>query len=291
MITEESENLKIESGENFPELLESNAKRLHQDILCHENDLIAKETSEELCQCFQTIQSLMNYTSPIRSASSDVTLTSRRIIRSITCICAKQTTDSSVFIRKNDDHESSSTELTPATSTGLIRSPSKLSSTVTNQTINVLIEEKSVSSSNESIFVWRSNTEENQHVERQQISSNKTQYRPFKSYRSLDLSTIHETSLESDTIVKSQTGHSTNSDDKFQLESIRKRQPLQEFDINSFNDDERKIKNEKNLFENSIVFKLPSDTDQENLPITLKKRSIALPIYESTNKKYKRKQI
>ncbi|CAF1414541.1 unnamed protein product [Rotaria magnacalcarata] len=278
MITGERENLKIESGENFPELLELNAKQLRQDILCDENDLLVKETSEVLCQCFQTIQPLMIYTSPIRSASSDVALTSRRIIRSTTCICAKQTTDSSVFIRKNDDYESSSTELTTATSAGLIRSSSKLSSTVTNQTINDSIEEKSVSSSNESVFVWRSKTKENKHVERQQISSNKTQYQPFKSYRSLDLSTIHETNLESDTIVNSQTDHSTNSDDKFQLESVRKRQPLQEFDINSFNDDERKMKNEKHLCENSIVFKLPSDTDQENLLITLKKRSIALPI-------------
>lgn len=112
-----------------------------------------------------------------------------------------------------------------------------------------------------------------------------------KTYRSFDLSTIHETSFESDSVIHNKTDHIVTSDSKVQVESTRKRQPLQEFDVNSFNDEERKTENEKNSPQNSTVLKLPSDTDQENLPITLKKRSIALPMNEPPKKRHKKANV
>lgn len=68
---------------------------------------------------------------------------------------------------------------------------------------------------------------------------------------------------------------------------IRKRQPLKEMDVNSFNDEERKIENEKNFHKNPSILTLASDNDQENLPVTMKKRSMM-----STNTKpHNRKQM
>jgi hypothetical protein len=99
----------------------------------------------------------------------------------------------------------------------------------------------------------------------------------IKKYRSLDLSTIHETSFESDSII---------SDNKAQL----KRQPLREIDINIFNNEEPEIKNEKS-YENSIGFILVSDGDKENLPVIRKKRSIISTKNEPPSKKHKKMNI
>ncbi|CAF0824851.1 unnamed protein product [Rotaria sordida] len=291
MIIEGNEHLKIESIVTFRKLLELILKQLRKDISFNQNDLIIKEIIEEFCQCFQTTQLFMTCTSPIRSTSSGATLLAgRRFLRSIAYVCAKQIVDLPVFIENNDNYENVTTRSTTATSSRLLR-PLRLSSIVTDQTTDIFLEEKVVNFSMESIFVGQSNTKEKTHDQSEQTLSNKNQYQQIKSYRCLKLSTIHETSFESDSIINDQTDHSIISDNNIQLQSTKKRQPLQEIDINSFNDEERKIENEKNLYQNSIVLALASDNDQENLPITIKKRSITSTKIEPPNKKQKKNQM
>ncbi|CAF1665521.1 unnamed protein product, partial [Rotaria sordida] len=290
MIIEENEHLKIESIVTFRKLLELILKQLRKDISFNQNDLIIKEIIEEFCQCFQTTQLFMTCTSPIRSTSSGATLLAgRRFLRSIAYVCAKQIVDLPVFIENNDNYENVTTRSTTATSSRLLR-PLRLSSIVTDQTTDVFLEEKVVNFSMESIFIGQSNTKEKTLDQLEQTLSNKNQYRQIKSHRSLKLSTIHETSFESDSIINDQTDHSIISDNNIQLQSTKKRHPLQEIDINSFNDEERKTENEKNLYQNSIVLALASDNDQENLPITIKKRSITSTKIEPPNKKQKKNQ-
>ncbi|CAF3807270.1 unnamed protein product [Rotaria sordida] len=292
MIIEENEHLKIESIVTFRKLLELILKQLRKDISFNQNDLIIKEIIEEFCQCFQMTQLFMTCTSPIRSTSSGATLLAgRRFLRSVAYVCVKQIVDLPVFIENNDNYENVTTRSTTATSYRLLRSPLRLSSIVTDQTTDVFLEEKVVNFSMESIFVGQSNTKEKTHDQLEQTLSNKNQYQQIKSYRCLKLSTIHETSFESDSIINNQTDHSIISDHNIQLQSTKKRQPLQEIDINSFNDEERKIENEKNLYQNSIVLALASDNDQENLPITIKKRSITSTKIEPPNKKQKKNQM
>ncbi|CAF0840016.1 unnamed protein product [Rotaria sordida] len=292
MIIEENEHLKIESIVTFRKLLELILKQLRKDISFNQNDLIIKEIIEEFCQCFQMTQLFMTCTSPIRSTSSGATLLAgRRFLRSVAYVCVKQIVDLPVFIENNDNYENVTTRSTTATSYRLLRSPLRLSSIVTDQTTDVFLEEKVVNFSMESIFVGQSNTKEKTHDQLEQTLSNKNQYQQIKSYRCLKLSTIHETSFESDSIINNQTDHSIISDHNIQLQSTKKRQPLQEIDINSFNDEERKIENEKNLYQNSIVLALASDNDQENLSITIKKRSITSTKIEPPNKKQKKNQM
>lgn len=102
----------------------------------------------------------------------------------------------------------------------------------------------------------------------------------MKKYRSLDLSIIHETSFESD--------YSTYSDKKIPIQSMVKRQPLREIDINSFNNEERDIENEKISYQNLIEFALISDGDKENLPVIRKKRSILSTKNDPPSKKHKK---
>ncbi len=109
-----------------------------------------------------------------------------------------------------------------------------------------------VNHSKKSRFVWHSN--------------------PIRKYRSLDLSIIHETSFESDSIIDHKT--------------IVKRQPLREIDINSFNIEEREIE-----YENPIVFTLVSEGDKENLPVITKKRSMVSTKNEPPNKKHKKTNL
>jgi hypothetical protein len=101
-----------------------------------------------------------------------------------------------------------------------------------------------------------------------------THSNPIRKYRSLDLSIIHETSFESDSIINTEIDHKT----------IIKRQPLREIDINSFNIEEREIEYEKN----PIIFTLISDGDKENLPVITKKRSLISTKNEPPNKKHKK---
>jgi hypothetical protein len=81
------------------------------------------------------------------------------------------------------------------------------------------------------------------------------------------------------------------SDDKIPSQSIVKRQPLRVIDVNSFNNEDRQIENEKNHHENPIVFTLVSDGDKENLPVTIKKRSIASTTIEPPCKKQKKVNV
>jgi len=201
--------------------LELISKQLQKDLSFNRYDLIIKEIIEELCQCFQTSISLMNFTSPIQSASSEATLVGRRFLRSVAYLCAKQTINLPIPISNNY--------------------------------------------SKESVFVWQSRT--------------------MKKHQSLDLSTIHEASFESD---KEIDHHPITSDNKIQSQIIVKRQPLREIDINSFNNEEREIEYEKIRYQNSIVFPLVSDGDKENLPVITKKRSMISTKNEPPNKKHKK---
>ncbi|CAF1325846.1 unnamed protein product [Rotaria sordida] len=272
MIIEENKYLKIESIVTLRKLLELILKQLCKNISFNQNELIIKEIIKEFCQCFQTIQSFITCTSPNQS-----TLTDHHFLRSIAYLCAKQRVDLPVFIENNDDYENVTTKLRATTSSDLLQNPLRLTLSVTDQTTDVCLKEKVINFPIESVFVEQSNTKEKTHDQLEQTTlSNKNQYRQIKSYRCLELSTIHETSFESDSIINNQIDYST-----IQLQSTKKRQPLQEIDINSFNHEERKIENEKNRYQNLIVLTLVSDNDQENLPITSTK-------IESSNKKQKK---
>ncbi len=133
---------------------------------------------------------------------------------------------------------------------------------VNDQVKNVCVEEKVINQSIESVFVWETKT--------------------IKKYRSLDLSTIHETSFESDSII---------SDNKTQSQSMIKREPLREIDINSFNNEEREIENEKKCYQNSIGFPLVSDGDKENLPVIIKKRAMISTKNDPPSKKHKKTNV
>ncbi|CAF3134712.1 unnamed protein product [Rotaria sp. Silwood2] len=291
MIIEKNENLKIESIVTFRQLLRLILKQLHQDISYNQNELIVKEIIEEFCQCFQTTHPFMTCTSSIRSASSSATLAGHHFLHSTAYLCAKKIVDLPVSIENKDDCDSLSTRLTTTTSSCLLRSPVRLSSIATDQTTDVFLEDNEINFTRESIFIGQSYTKEKNHDQLKQTLSNKNQYQKIKSHRCLELSTIHETSFESDSIVNNQTDDSTIADNNLQLESIKKRQPLQEIDINSFNDEERKIENEKNRSQNSIVLTLASDNDQENLPITIKKRSMTSTKIEPPNKRQKKTNV
>ncbi|CAF4203527.1 unnamed protein product, partial [Adineta steineri] len=93
------------------------------------------------------------------------------------------------------------------------------------------------------------------------VSSSKDQDQQCTSHRCFNLSIIHETSFESDSLIDNLTA----SEEIPQPQSIIKRQPLQVIDVNLFNNEER-------FSENSIVLTLVSDDDKENLPVIRKKR-------------------
>lgn len=152
------------------------------------------------------------------------------------------------------------------------------------------MEEKTVNLSIKSVFVGQSKAKEN-HDHIKESSSNENQYQQHKSHRCLDLSTIHETSFESDSIINNETDHSATFDNKIQSQLTVKRQPLREIDINSFNNEDRQIENEKNHHQNPIIFTLVSDGDKENLPVTMKKRSIVSTNIEPPYKKQKKTNI
>jgi len=218
----------------FPSAAANKSKRKLEQLEKDIEDII-----EELCQCFQTTIPIMNCTSPIRSASSEGTLTGHHFLRSVAYLCAKQTIDLPLFITNND--------------LWLISSP-----IVNDQVTNVCVEEKVVDQSKESVSIWQSKIKE--------------------KHRSLDLSTIHETSFESDSIVNNE----------IQLQTIVKRQPLQEIDINTFNNEEREIKNDKKSEQNIREFILISDGDKENLPMIRKKRLMVSTKNEPPSKKHKK---
>lgn len=97
----------------------------------------------------------------------------------------------------------------------------------------------------------------------------------IKKYRSLDLSIIHETSFEID-------------ESKPSIKNLRiKRQPLKVIDINTFNNEERIIDEDKNFQE----YKLISDDDKENLPVKRTKRLILSTKNDPPNKKHKKLDI
>jgi hypothetical protein len=134
------------------------------------------------------------------------------------------------------------------------------------------VEEKTVNLSMKSVCDWQMKSKES--------CSNENQ-------RCLDLSTIHETSFESDSIIEPPT----TCENKIPSQSIVKRQPLREIDINTFNNEDRQIENEKIYHQNPIVFTLVSDGDKENLPVTMKKRSIISTNIEPPCKKQKKTNI
>ncbi len=122
------------------------------------------------------------------------------------------------------------------------------------------VEEKTVNLSMKSVCDWQMKSKES--------CSNENQ-------RCLDLSTIHETSFESDSIIEPPT----TCENKIPSQSIVKRQP------------DRQIENEKIYHQNPIVFTLVSDGDKENLPVTMKKRSIISTNIEPPCKKQKKTNI
>jgi hypothetical protein len=124
---------------------------------------------------------------------------------------------------------------------------------VNDQVIDVCVEEKVVDQPKESMFVK-------------------------EKHRSLDLSTIHETSFESDSIINNE----------IQPQSIVKRQPLREININTFNNEERDIENDKKTDQNSREFTLISDGDKENLPMIRNKRLMVSTKNEPPSKKHKK---
>ena len=109
-------------------------------------------------------------------------------------------------------------------------------------------------------------------TKRRFVSNSKT----IRKSRSLDLSVIHETSFEFESI------------DHFPSDSLGKiiveRQPLREIDVNSFNNVEREAEYEKTHFRRALI----SDDDKENLPVITNKRSIFSTKNEPPNKKHKK---
>jgi hypothetical protein len=213
----------------------------------------------------------MDCSSPIRSASSGGTLAGRRFLRSVAYLCAKQIINLPILLTNKDHYDSPSTGLRKATSSRLLRSPLTPIPIVIEQ---VPIEEKAIEIPVESVFMWQ---------KKEDLAANKKRYRRRKSQRCLDLSTIDEQSFDFDEIT-------TDSNEKISSQSVSTRQPLGEIDINLLNNDDREPTeneiHEKNS--NSISFSLVSDSDKENLPITIKKRSIASTNIEPPRKKQKK---
>ncbi|CAF0793906.1 unnamed protein product [Adineta ricciae] len=285
MIIEENEHLRIESIVTFRKLTTLISKQLRKDTSFSRCETIFKETIEEFVECFETTLKVTNCASPIRSASSGGTLAGRRFLRSVAYLCAKQTIHLPILLPNNDHYNSPSTGLRKATAFRLLQSPVTPVAVTVKQPVEILTEEKPIDTPVESVFMWK---QKNEIQMEGNATSKRKKFQRRKSQRCLDLSSVEEQTLHTDSL----TNHSTDSNEKTfsSGSSGSARQPLGEIDVSSLISEERQAAdsetNEKSQSQKSLP--LVSNDDQENQSINKNKRTIASTNVDEPRKKAKK---